>query len=274
MRLEKDKSRVLRELNKTQSLYSERMSGNAFLQIICAEPRAEIYDKVYRDLSECGMSAILAISVDAMPGDEGCISIEQCEMLLDENWELCLKYDSSYGSVAGWYEAISARLDELEIEAPSNVYFLEADFKKGMETEFLELGFNRFFHRDEAFEFYEPVTAENPYWNINAIPWNMSGVKAEMLTAVENGGDLLFVIGFDHEREQYKESVFSTMLLTIKDYEKSGNLILSTFAEIEERRSEAADQYAEWMREMLSETERLEAELAEIKKQLAEAYGA
>lgn len=272
--LEKEKSRVLQQLNKTRTLYSERMSGNAFLQMICLEPRVEIFNKVYRDLSEYDMPAVLVVSVDAMPGDKGCISMEQFGILLDEKWEICLQYDASYGSIAAWYEAISARLKTLNIAVPSSVYFSAQDFKEGMESELLALGLNRFFHQNKAFAFYEPVTEENPYWNINAIPWNMSGVKAEMLTAVENGGDLLFVVGFDHEREQYNESVFSTMLHTIKEYERNGKLILSSFSEVEERRAEAANQYAAWMKEMLDNTERLEAELAEIKKQLAEAYGA
>ena len=270
--LEKKKSSILREMAELESLYSERMSGNAFLQILCSEPRVEIYKEVYPVLNEQNMTGILAVSVDAMPGDEKCMSIKQAKKLLEVGWELCLKYDASYGDVSSWYEAIADRMDDLGFDLPKNVYFEKSKFQEDMIPQLEANELTHYFHRETSFGFYEPVNKNNPYWQINAIPWNMSGVKNELYTAIENGGDLIFVVGFSNEREEYKEEYFSSMLNTIKDNEKSGKLILASFDEVEERRAEAATKYAAWLNEMLTEKNRLEQELADVKAELKALY--
>lgn len=270
--LEKKKSSILREMAELESLYSERMSGNAFLQILCSEPRVEIYKEVYPVLNEQNMTGILAVSVDAMPGDKGYMSIKQAKKLLAVGWELCLKYDASYGDVSLWYEAIAARMDDLGFDLPKNVYFEKSKFQEDMIPQLEANELTHYFHRETSFGFYEPVNKNNPYWQINAIPWNMSGVKNELYTAIENGGDLIFVVGFSNEREEYKEEYFSSMLNTIKDNEKSGKLILASFDEVEERRAEAATKYAAWLNEMLTEKNRLEQELADVKAELKALY--
>ncbi len=270
--LEKKKSRILQEMEDVKDLYSERVSGNAFLQMICIEPRKEVYTEIYPVLTEHEMRAILVLSADALPGDKGCMTKNQMNRLVNAGWELALAYDASYGSVKEWHQAISDRLDELKITAPENVYFPDSDFKKGMVKEFASVGIDRFFHHGDSFSFYEPVTKKQPYWNINAIPWNMKGVKKELQTTIENGGDLLFTIGFSDEREIYRETQFPSMLRAIKEYEKNGDLILATFDEIEERRKEASAQYSKWQKEMLRETNRLEEELASVKQELREVY--
>lgn len=270
--LEKEKSAILKELNEIQTEYKEKMHGNAYLRLLITEPRVEVYTDIYPLLLANDISAILVLSIDAMPGDEGYMSLSQFDELLESGWDYCIYYDRSYAAYDNWFEVIDDKLADCGLRMPKNIYISAGSYSDDISEQLMEEGITRVFHESEDYIFYEPVTDENPLWQISTVSWRKKGVESLLSSVVESGGDLFFKIGFSTDEEIYDAERFTIMLNVLLEYQANEQLLLLNFDEIEELRLAINDERAVWINEMQAETDRLNSELARVKEETRQAY--
>lgn len=267
--LRAQKRELEKKLAQVKKEYQVKINGKGTLTLVCMDMSEEIYTIIYPQIHEYGFISMLAVSEDTLPGTEGCMEMKQLEELLDAGWELCLHWDGEI-ELEEWLTDMERRLKAQKLEMPTQIYFDRRTYQKEYDDLLAEHGLEAVIHHQEMGLPALTTQTEDGVWHIGAWGWNQVNARKSMEEALEEGAGLVFTIGGKY---YYDEDQFPKMLNILAEYEEAGTLYVTDVSAAYSYRGETEEGRAALQKELETETSKLEAEIAEVSKQIFEFYG-
>lgn len=221
-----------------------------------------IYTDICPQMENCGFKGVLAVSAESAPGMEGCLSMQQFKELLEKGWECCLVWDDSADREI-WVRANDMLLMHLGIEKPEAVYFPSDTYESELDVFLLREGFSAAVHHGEEQRDLVVTGTEDGIWHLGSMPWNRNGVRANLLNAAQESGNLVLTVGTDTRNSVYNKEEYGYMLDTVGQSCEEGSLFVTGIPGAREYQEILQDDNAA----RKAETEKRKAEL---EKQLEE----
>ena len=251
------------EFNKASAPYS-------IVEVLFTELDERVYSQCYPIMKEFGYVGTLAVSLEELPGEEGCMSLEQFQELVDEGWGVCVTWPGDT-VVDSWWTNLNKRLNELGIVPGKTMYFPQGTYSAELDSTIQELGFT--ITTSSVASEVSPLQLqyEEGVWHTGAVGLMSPKPRLWLREAVAQYANVAFLVGFEVEEELYNEKSFRSMLNCFDEYEATEELIVAntdTAREQYYKRSLGVDVKLE--EEYQAQKASLEEELAQVKKQLKE----
>jgi len=267
--LRAQKRELEQQLAQVKREYQVKINGKGTLTFLCTGMTEDIYSVIYPQMQEYGFIAMLGVSHTAMPGEDGCMKMEQVNTLLEDGWCLCLHWNGDM-ELEEWLVDMQKRLEALKLEMPTQIYFERETYQMDYDELLAEYGLEAVVHHQEEGLQALATQTEEGMWHIGAWGWNQVNARDNMEQAMETGAGLVFVFGGKY---YYNEDQFPKMLKILGGYEESEDLYVTDISTAYSYRGETEEARVELQKELEAETEALQAEIDALYKQLMEYYG-
>lgn len=265
-RLEPLRSRKLEleaELAGLKRENDEQMGGMATLSLLVTDLSGDFVAQIAPLLETAEVPAVMVLSQEQFPGNEGLITVEEFRQLLENGWDYCTAWDGSI-DFSEWYINMAQRLKELGFAMPESLYCAERSYTADLEKAAQVQGITTLVHSGEK---NLPIvdTEHGTPWRLGSIRWIASGGRNCLEQAIEKHGSMVFVI----DQMDFYESEFKAMLNLVKRYQGEETLMAGTLAEAGTYREEVIAQQEKMQNEAYEArvrelNEEIEAVLAEI----------
>ena len=226
LELERDELITRRQRGQSQ-LEDERFSP-ATEQLLFLELDPRLMSEALPAMLSREIPGVLGLYEGNYPGDPGRISREDFDRLLAAGWGLCLVYDGG-DDFAAWDAAVGQRLAALGVSKPGVIYFQEGDYRADREEALIAAGYTVAVHHGENFLPLIAEDSDGALWLPGAHPWNYSGVRDQIRSVVEKGGEHCYTIRFSEGREIFEPGAFENMLNFIQPFREAGELQVTGF---------------------------------------------
>ena len=258
------------ELETLEKEYEKSKSPNAVVQVLFTDLNEQVYTQCYPIMKEYEYTGILTLSGAQLPGEEGCMTVEQFQELMDAGWKVAITWQKD-APVKQWWPNLQNRLTVLGIESSEAVYFPKDTYSAELDTTIQELGFSIAVVNKREEETPLQLQHEEGIWHIGAVGMMTSKPRLWLREAVAQDANLAYLIGFQLEEELYNEKSFRSMLNCFDEYEATDELITTTLDEAREHfRGRSVGVNPEIESQYQEKKAALEKELSEVKKQLEE----
>lgn len=239
-------------------------------QVIFTGLEADVFNICYPIMKEFEYTGILAVSLSQLPGMEGLMSVEQFQQLINEGWDICIKWDAGT-PVKSWWPELQKQLKQLGLETGSTVYFTTGTYTGSLDAQLQEMGFSIVVHHGEESGSLIQLNDEEGLWHLGAVGLMGEKPKLRLTEAIAQKGNITYLVGFELEDERYDERSFRSMLSYFDTYETNLELIVS---DMETARQHYRDRLAVYEQAREEEYKQartaLEAELAAVEAELSE----
>lgn len=243
-------------------------------QVVFTGLEADVFNICYPIMKEFEYTGILALSLTQLPGMEGLMSVEQFKQLINEGWDICIKWDAET-PVKDWWPELQKQIQHLELEMSSTVYFTTGTYTGSLDAKLQEMGFSIVVHHGEESGSLIQLNDEEGLWHLGAVGLMGEKPKFRLTEAIAQKGNITYLVGFELEDERYDERSFRSMLSYFDTYETNSELIVSDMdtarqhyrdrlAVYEQAREE---EYKQARATLEKELAAVEAELSELKAQ-------
>lgn len=265
--LEQAKSKIHsieEQLKEEEETYKETAFGAATLQILFTEPKEEVYCDAYPIMEKYGYVGMLAFSDTQFPGEEGMITVAECQELLGKGWGVCINYDTG-ASDANWLATLKNRMNAMGISSVETVYFTEGTYASSYEETLLTAGFQIVIHHgEESLALVQTASDQGSLWKLGAVGMKSSEPKYRLNDAVSEHGNMVFTVGFTKNDEQFDSETFTSMMNVFKNYTSENQLFVLNTADARTYRAQTEENHA-------GITENYEKVTADLNEQLKEA---
>lgn len=269
MPLRAQKRELEQQLAQVEREYQVKIKGKGTLTLLGMDLTEDIYTVIYPQLEEKGYIAMLAVSEEALPGQEGCMDATQVNTLLEEGWCLCLHWDGEK-ELGAWLTDMRLKLEEQGLEMPKQIYFERETYETEYDDLLSEYGLEAVVHHQEEGLPALTTQTEEGIWHIGAWGWNQTNARKSMEKALEDGAGLVFTIGAKY---YYDQEQFSSMLEVLAEYETAERLYVTDVAAAYSYRGETEEARGVLQKELEAQREKLKAEIDALNKQILEIYG-
>ncbi len=239
-------------------------------QVIFTGLEADVYNICYPIMKEFEYAGTLAISMTQLPGMEGLMTVEQFQQLINEGWNVCIKWDATT-PVRKWWPQLQKQVRELGLKPCTVVYFTTGTYSGGLDAQLQQMGFSIVVHHGEEGHSLIQLNEEEGLWHLGSVGLIGEKPKLRLTEAIAQKGNITYLVGFELEDERYDERSFRSMLSYFQTYEASIELIVS---DMETARQHYRERLAEYEQaredEYKQERAELETELANVEAQLSE----
>ena len=218
--------------------------------LLCVEPGKWVIDDIKPVLESYGCVGVIAVSVDAFPGKEGYLSVQEFTDLLAENWSVCMAI-SSVGDI----DKLSGMLSEIGVEKPDSVYIPNSLNIDSLD-ELKAYGINN------AILHYVDNTEK--VWTVTAKGCRENGTKSYLKTIVDTSGTVVFTMGVSKQREAYTPTTIPAMLESINEYVSTFSIRVTDIPSAYKRYVECEAQFSGEEKRLMNEKETIEKRLQEI----------
>ena len=240
----------LRELEKSELKAGENLGSVVFL---CTEPGQWILSEIKPYFDEYGCVGTIAVSTDAFPGDDGCLSADELKDLIAHGWSVCLSVMS-----VDEVDSLNSRLSEIGIEHPSTVYIPDPAVTDIEQYASRRIG-NVITHSQ----------CENGVvWNIFAKGSCESGTITLLENAVNHSEGIAFTMGKEQPRETYTDETIISMCQTVGKYVDAGSIKITDPSDARKRYDESVSLYSKEEQAQLKEKNDLENRLIQIEEEI------
>lgn len=258
------------ELESLEKEYERSKSPNAVAQVLFTELNEQVYTQCYPIMKEYEYTGTLAVSETQLPGEEGCMTIEQFRELMDAGWDVCITWQTEK-NVKRWWSNLQNKLTVLGIEAGTVVYFPQGTYRTEMDAIMQELGFSIAVINKAEEETPLQLQYEEDVWHVGAVGLMSSKPRTWLREAVAQDANIAYLVGFQLEEELYNGDSFRSMLSCFEEYKTTDELIITTFGEAREHYQGRITGGAPEMESQYQEKKAiLEKELSEVNEQLKE----
>ena len=258
------------KLEELENTYEKSKSPNAVTQIIFTEMDEQVYSLCYPIMQEYEYIGILALSPTEFPGEEGCMTVEQFQELVDAGWKICITWQSD-DRENNWLVNLKNKMTVLGIEQGQTLYFPQGTYHADVDETIQELGFSIAIISKAEEEAPLQLQYEEGVWHVGAVGLMSSKPRLWLREAVAQDANVAFLVGFQLETELYNERSFRSMLNCFDEYEATEELVITDVdAAKEYYHTRSAGISPELESQYQQEKAALEAELADVKKQLQE----
>lgn len=195
-------------------------------QVIFTGLEEDVFNICYPIMKEFEYTGILALSLTQLPGMEGLMSVEQFKQLINEGWDICIKWEAET-PVKDWWPELQKQIQQLELETGSVVYFTTGTYTGSLDAELQEMGFSIVVHHGEESGSLIQLNDEEGLWHLGAVGLMGEKPKLRLTEAIAQKGNITYLVGFELEDERYDERSFRSMLSYFDTYENNLELIVS-----------------------------------------------
>lgn len=264
------RQKLKKQLEDVEEAYEASRRPKATTQILFTELDSRVYELCYPIMQEYEFVGVLALSAQQLPGGENCMTMEQFKELLDVGWGICVRFNDSTRLNTQW-NSLKKELDKLNIDYPTTAYFVDGVYDSGLDNMIEQCDFTIVVHHGENALPLVQSSDESGIWHLGSVGLKGNAPRTRFLEAIAAKANLATLIGFSAEDEMYNEKSFRSLLDSCKDYETSEDLLIASTedarAHFQSRTEEAGEAEKQ---EYLEKKAQLEAELAEIEKQIEE----
>ena len=258
------------ELDAIEKNYEKSKSPNAVVQVIFTELNELVYSQCYPIMQEYEYTGTLLLSDTQLPGQEGCMSIEQFQELIDAGWEVAITWKDGVAAKQ-WWTNLQNRLTVLGVKNEPVLYFPKGSYRAELDTTIQELGFTIAVVNKGEEEQPLQLQHEEGIWHVGAVGMMTSKPRLWLREAVAQDANLAYLIGFALDKEMYNEKSFRSMLHCFDEYEATEELVTTNIVEAREHfRNRSVGVAPEIESQYQEKKAALEKELAEVKKKLEE----
>lgn len=221
----------------------ELMGGMATLSVLVTDLDSGFVAQIAPMLQAAGIPAVVALSQEQFPGNEGLITVAEFRQLLESGWDYCAAWDGSV-DFAVWYSGMAQQLEEIGLAMSEVLYCAERSYITDLDEAAQARGFSTIVHSGEKNLPIED-TAYGSLWKPGSIWWNTPGVRDYLEQVIEKHGNTVLMIN----QVEFYASSFNAMLNLVKYYEKEEALISGTFAQAKAYHEEQTAKQAELQNE-------------------------
>lgn len=248
------------ELTELEAFYEKEKEGKATIQILFTSPMSVIYEEVLPVMEDYGYVGLIAISEEHFPGNVGCISENEAQILEEAGWQFCARFDGNS------YERIQELAQTAGITLQSALYFPNGSYSEDLE---IDDTVEYIIHHGESGRQLLTYTKEDK-WYLGALGWFSVGVSDILEEVVEQGANIVYTIGPDGQDEMYEDGQFEKMLNRITGFE---SLVVTDLTSLNTTQGDEADEGFEsgYQNRKLEIQDRLE-ELQKLEQEIYEKY--
>lgn len=264
------KQEIKQELENLDKKYEVIEAPKATTQVIFTGLEADVYNICYPIMKKFEYTGILAISLTQLPGMDGLMSLEQFQELIAEGWDICIKWDADT-SVRSWWPELQKKVEQLGLQTGAVVYFTTGTYKGSLDAQLMDMGFSIVVHHGEEGKPLVQANHEEGLWHLGSVGLMGEKPKLRLTEALEQVGNITYLVGFELEDEMYHERSFLSMLSYFDAYEANQELIVSSdLAEMRQDYLEQSEAYQQARKEEYQQARAiLEAKLAEVEAELS-----
>lgn len=262
------KREIEQQITELDNAFEANKHPKGTTQVIFTGLEQEVYTVCYPIMKEFEYKGILALSWNQLPGMEGLMNEEQFRQLLNEGWELCIKWDVQT-PLNTWWPQIVAFFEQQKLEMSRTAYFVTGAYNGAVDTQLQEKGFDIVFHHGEENRPLIQTVEETGIWHLGAVGLMGEKPKLRLKEALAQTGNIAYLVGFELEDEKYDERSFRSMLGYFDSYEATQELLVLGMQQTRQHYRERLVEY-ETTREEVYKQERavLEAELAKVEAEI------
>jgi len=250
--------------------YQAARRPKATTQILFTELDPRVYEVCYPIMKEREITGLLALSSKQLPGEKNCMKVEQFEQLLEEGWDVCVRFDDSARLSTQW-TSLKKQLKKLNIEEPTTVYFAKDKYNSNLDATIEKCGFQIVIHHGEDGAPLIQTDDEKGIWHLGAIELQGKEPRSRFMEAIEGKGNLVTLIGFTIAEELYEERPFRSIIDTCKEYEYKEELLVVSPEDARIHFQNRTDEAGEAEKqEYLKKKADLESQIQELDKQIQE----
>lgn len=264
------KQDIEQQLVDLEKTYEANKLPKGTTQVIFTGLEADVYNICYPIMKEYEYTGTLAISLTQFPGMEGLMTVEQFKQLIDEGWDICIKWDAQT-PVRNWWPALQEQVKQLGLDTGAVVYFTTGTYMGSLDAQLQEMGFSIVVHHGEETTSLIQLNDEEGIWHLGAVGLMGEKPKLRLTEAIAQKGNITYLVGFELEDERYDERSFRSMLSYFDAYEANLELIVSNTGEARQHYRERLAVYEQAKEEEYKQARTaLEAELSAVEAELAE----
>lgn len=265
---QRDKIKV--ELNKVKKEYNIHMIGTATGQIVFLGAYKTYYNDYLPLMNSYGYKGVLGVSLNDFPGNKGRISVNEFKKILSSGWEYCIVWDG-LTNFDTYLKKIEKKLNEIELEMPETIYFPSGLFKEKYEKTLLKYNFKNVIQNGENGMSLYGKYSSNGIWYPGVRTWNYSGVKSDIKSLVEMGGNYTFAVRVQQEMKTETLQTFENMLKYLAEFGEN-KLIITTFSDGNKMYYEKLEATKELDGQLESRIDELNKEISEFDEKIKNVY--
>ena len=208
MELELQKNQYTRELNNLESEMLASLPCGSTLTLVTLSVDDDLYTLLYPLMNathelcdpetEVALVGTMCLTPTKLPGDEGCITMEQYEELLAAGWSTAIYVSSGYAkTLDGYLSGLEATFEGRGIEMPKVAYFAKQSYSPNYDGILVAHGIEGIFHHEENGYDLICQDSDSAIWRVGSIDWNTKNVAPNMLTSILNiPGNTSFTFSF------------------------------------------------------------------------------
>ena len=265
-----EKQEIEQQIVDLDKSYEANKVPKGTTQVIFTGLEEDVYNICYPIMKEHEYTGTLAISLKQFPGMEGLMTVEQFQELVNEGWDICIKWDAET-PVNTWWPELQKKIQQLEMETSSVVYFTTGTYTGELDAKLAEMGFTIVVHHGEESSSLIQLNDEEGIWHLGAVGLMGEKPKLRLTEAIAQKGNITYLVGFQLEDEKYDERSFRSMLGYFETYETNLELIVSNMEEARQHYRERAVAFEQAKEEEYKNARAdLETKLAKVKEELSE----
>ena len=212
----------------------------------------------------------MAISLTQLPGMNGLMSLEQFKEMIADGWDICIKWDADK-AVNSWWPQLQTQIEQLGFESCPVVYFTTGTYKSSLDAQLTDMGFTVVVHHGEDNKPLIQSSHEEGLWHLGSVGLMGEKPKLRLTEAIDQVGNITYLVGFELEDEMYRERSFLSMLSYFDAYVANQELIVSSdMAEVRQDYLEQSEAYQQARKAEYEQARAiLEAELAEVEAEIS-----
>lgn len=261
---------IEQQLEALEDAYEKSKSPNAVVQVLFTELDEQVYTLCYPIMQEYEYTGTLALSPNQFPGQEGCMTVEQFQELMNAGWEICITWQTGTDTDK-WWPNLQNKLTVLGVEPGQVLYFPKGTYNADLDATIQELGFSIAVISKTEEETPLQLQYEEGVWHVGAVGLMSSKPRLWLREAVAQYANLAYLVGFELEEELYNENSFRSMLNCFDEYEATEELAVTSIQDARDQyHSRSVGVSPELESQYQEQKAALEKELSEIKEQLKE----
>lgn len=217
-------NRLQNELDLLEQEYNKNIHGTGTVTLLYNGADAAIYDAVCSGMEEYGYSGTIAISPDAFPGDDGCISVARFRDLISGGWSWCVRFPEDSDSPEEDVASLLERADALGIKRSTVIIFPEGCYSAERDKWAASLGFDIMIHHGEDDKLLLVGESGEGIWYPGCVDWRSNLRRVYLASAADQSSHFVFEINFRDELFDTDDAYHVTLLRAMKEYTSNGHI--------------------------------------------------
>ena len=199
--LQRQKDELLARKETLAENFKAETRDVSTVQILFRKSHMALFTHVYPLMRDRGITGVIGMTRDDYPGIgyQNRITLEQYNRLIMDGWGSCLIYDGST-PLESFLRNMKEALNHNNLDLPTTIFFSEKKSEydaEAMDPVLLQYGIHTVV-RNSSDGHSETVSEVGEIWHTGAMPWNYTGVNADLeLLASTDGGNLTLTASFD-----------------------------------------------------------------------------